>query len=182
MRSLNRSTLVLFGGIGIALVLSGCPKKVETTQQGATVEEGKATPSAEAVKPEPAPPPNVEETPAAKEAEMPSQGLVDAFFDFDRYTIREVARTALENDAQWLKGHPNARVKIEGHCDERGTNEYNLALGERRTKAVQRSLVALGVEKNRLSIISYGEERPACAERNETCYQNNRRAHFSVQP
>jgi peptidoglycan-associated lipoprotein len=116
-----------------------------------------------------------------KEAEMPSQRLTDAYFDFDKYNIRDDARATLENDARWLKDNPKVRVKIEGHCDERGTTEYNLALGERRAKAVKRLLIALGVEKIRPSTISYGKERPVCTEHNETCYQKNRRAHFTVQ-
>ncbi|MBI3811998.1 MAG: peptidoglycan-associated lipoprotein Pal [Nitrospirae bacterium] len=183
MRRLNHGNLILVGGIGIALLLSACPKKVETTKEVATVHEEKVTPPAQTVQPEPTPPPapKVEETPVVKEAEMPSQRLTDAYFDFDKYTIRDEARAALENDARWLKDNPKVRVKIEGHCDERGTNEYNLALGERRAQAAKRFLMTLGVEKIRLSTISYGEERPVCTERNETCYQKNRRAHLAVQ-
>lgn len=181
MRRQNHGNLIIIGGIGIALLLSGCPKKVETAQEVAAVKEEKAAPPAPMAQPEPPPAPKVMETPVLKEAEVPVHSLTDAYFDFDKYTIRSDARAALENDARWLKNNPNARVKIEGHCDERGTNEYNLALGERRAQAVKRFLIALGVEPKRLSTISYGEERPVCTERNETCYQKNRRGHLMVQ-
>lgn len=176
MRNRNLANLLVIAGIGVALLLSGCPKKVDTAKSTATVQEEKAAPP-----PEPPSAPKVEETPVGKEAEMPSQGLMDAHFDFDRYNIRNDARAALEDDARWLKSNPNVRVKIEGHCDERGTGEYNLALGERRAQAVKRFLIALGVEESRLSTISYGKERPFCTEHNETCYARNRRAHFTVQ-
>lgn len=182
MQNRHSVYLALILGIGTVLLLSGCPKKVETTKASAPVQEEKATPPPEAPKPEPPPPaPKVEETPIVKEAVVPSQGLTDAYFDFDKYNIRDDARATLENDARWLKDNPKVKVKIEGHCDERGTNEYNLALGERRAKAVMQFLVTLGIEKGRLSTISYGEERPVCTEHNETCYAKNRRAHLAVQ-
>ncbi|MBI3811395.1 MAG: peptidoglycan-associated lipoprotein Pal [Nitrospirae bacterium] len=178
----NHAYVLVIGGIGAALLLSGCPKKVDTAKSTATVQEEKVAPPAEPVKPEPAPSPKVEETPVAREAEMPAEkGLGDAFFDYDKYTIRDDARAELEKNAGWLKSNPKARVKIEGYCDERGTNEYNLALGERRARAVKRFLVSLGVDGGRLSIISYGEEHPVCMEHNEVCYSKNRRAHFTVQ-
>ena len=81
-------------------------------------------------------------------------------------------------DAAWLKSNPGNLVLIEGHCDERGTNEYNLALGERRAKSTMNYLVAQGVQASRITIISYGKERPVCTEHNEGCWSNNRRAHF----
>jgi peptidoglycan-associated lipoprotein len=83
-------------------------------------------------------------------------------------------------NARWLKAHPSYLVLIEGHCDERGTNEYNLALGERRAKATRDHLVSLGIEGSRITVISYGEERPVCTERTEGCWTKNRRAHFLV--
>lgn len=176
--------LALIFGIGSVLILSGCPKKVETTKAGAPVQEEQMAPPEPAPAPEPpAPPPapSMEETPVVKESEMPSAGLTDVYFDFDKYNIREDARASLENDARWLKENPNVRVKIEGHCDERGTNEYNLALGERRAKSTMQFLVTLGIDKNRMSTISYGEERPVCREHNEDCYQKNRRGHLVAQ-
>ena len=180
MRHGNHGYLVLIAGIGFALLLSGCPKKVETAKGTAAVQEEKVAPPSEPVKPEPAPP-TVEETPVVKEAEVPPPApmeLTDVLFDFDKYNIREDARPVLEKTARWLNGNSNVKIKIEGHCDERGTNEYNLALGERRAKAVKQFLAAMGVNASRLSTISYGEERPLCAEHHEDCYAKNRRAHF----
>jgi peptidoglycan-associated lipoprotein len=103
--------------------------------------------------------------------------LKDINFDFDKYDIRPGDAKTLDANATWLKSN-NALVLIEGHCDERGTNEYNLALGERRAKATMNYLVSQGVQTNRITIISYGEERPLCTEHNEACWAKNRRAHF----
>jgi peptidoglycan-associated lipoprotein len=108
--------------------------------------------------------------------------LADIFFDFDKYDIRQTDTRTLDSNAQWLKSNPNHLVLIEGHCDERGTNEYNLALGERRAKSTMNYLVSQGVQANRITIISYGEERPACTEKSEQCWAKNRRAHFLVKP
>ncbi|HKZ07162.1 MAG TPA: peptidoglycan-associated lipoprotein Pal, partial [Methylomirabilota bacterium] len=104
--------------------------------------------------------------------------LKDVYFDFDKYDIRPDDAKILDGNATWLKGNANNLVLIEGHCDERGTNEYNLALGERRAKATMNYLVAQGVQANRITIISYGKERPVCSEKSESCWQKNRRAHF----
>lgn len=103
--------------------------------------------------------------------------LKDINFDFDKYDIRPGDAKILDANATWLKSN-NDLVLIEGHCDERGTNEYNLALGERRAKATMNYLVSQGVQTNRITIISYGEERPLCTEHNEACWAKNRRAHF----
>jgi peptidoglycan-associated lipoprotein len=106
--------------------------------------------------------------------------LRDIHFDFDKYDIRQGEARILEANAKWLKANPDYLVLIEGHCDERGTNEYNLALGDRRAKATMNYLLAHGVAANRIHIISYGEERPLCSEKNEACWTRNRRAHFGV--
>ena len=103
--------------------------------------------------------------------------LNDIYFDFDKYDIRPGDAKILDSNATWLKANDNL-VLIEGHCDERGTNEYNLALGERRAKATMNYLVSQGVQAARITIISYGEERPLCTEHNEACWARNRRAHF----
>ena len=108
--------------------------------------------------------------------------LRDIFFDFDKYDVRPSEAKTLEANAAWLKWHENMLVLVEGHCDERGTNEYNLALGERRAKATMNYLVAQGVQANRITIISYGEERPVCSEHTEACWAKNRRGHFLVKP
>lgn len=98
------------------------------------------------------------------------------FFGFDRSDITPEARRTLERQAEWLKRYPNVTVTIEGHCDERGTREYNLALGERRATAAKNVLVALGIPANRITTISYGKERPAVVGSNESAWAQNRRA------
>jgi peptidoglycan-associated lipoprotein len=104
--------------------------------------------------------------------------LTDIHFDFDRYDIRPDAAQVLDASAAWLKANPRELVLIEGHCDERGTVEYNLALGERRAKAAQNYLVAHGVASTRITIVSYGKERPQCGDKTEACWAENRRARF----
>jgi len=106
--------------------------------------------------------------------------LPDIHFDFDSYEIRADAARILEASARWLKSNPRHLVLIEGHADERGTNEYNIALGERRAKAAMNYLVSYGVQASRISRISYGEERALCTQRTEECWAKNRRAHFAV--
>lgn len=110
-----------------------------------------------------------------------SSPLKDVFFDFDRYDLSGDARSVLRANADWLKSNPSARVEIEGHCDERGTNEYNLALGAKRAQAAREYLGSLGITPERLSTISYGEEIPVCREQEESCWKQNRRARFVIQ-
>lgn len=105
-------------------------------------------------------------------------GLEDVFFAFDSWRIRDQAKLALSGDAEWLNSNPEGSITIAGHCDERGTQAYNLVLGERRARVVKNYLVELGVNAARLSVTSYGKQRPFCDEQNETCYQQNRRAHL----
>jgi peptidoglycan-associated lipoprotein len=102
----------------------------------------------------------------------------DVLFDFDQYDIRSDARPILDSVAAWMNSHRGASITIEGHCDERGTNEYNLALGEKRAKAARDYLSLLGVSSGRISLMTYGEERPVCTQSSEECWQKNRRAHF----
>lgn len=116
----------------------------------------------------------------AEQAASAAAGLRDVFFGYDSWTISEDGRQALTRDAEWMKSNPSALVKVEGHCDERGTSAYNLVLGEKRAKAARNYLVELGVGANRLSVVSYGKERPSCNEHAESCYQQNRRGHLAV--
>lgn len=109
-----------------------------------------------------------------------SAGLRDVFFGYDSWQINEDGRRALASDADWIRGNPGTIVKVEGHCDERGTGAYNLVLGEKRAKAVRNYLVELGVPANQLAVVSYGKERPFCMEHAESCYQQNRRGHLVV--
>ncbi len=106
--------------------------------------------------------------------------LQDVFFSYDSFELSEEARQTLQANADWLQNNAEAKVEIEGHCDERGTAEYNLALGTKRARAAQDYLITLGVPAERLSVISYGEELPQCTDANESCWQRNRRGHFSV--
>jgi peptidoglycan-associated lipoprotein len=116
----------------------------------------------------------------AEQAASAAAGLRDVFFGYDSWTISEDGRQALTRDAEWMKSNVSALVKVEGHCDERGTSAYNLVLGEKRAKAVRNYLVELGVNANRLSVVSYGKERPSCNEHAESCYQQNRRGHLAL--
>lgn len=111
-----------------------------------------------------------------------SSPLKDIQFDFDRYDLHADARETLKATADWLKRNMSMRVEIEGHCDERGTNEYNLALGAKRSQAARDYLVTLGIHADRLSIMSYGEEIPVCKEHNEACWARNRRDRFVLVP
>jgi peptidoglycan-associated lipoprotein len=113
--------------------------------------------------------------------EATRQGLLgDVFFDYDQYELRADARDRLAKNAQFLNEHPEFVVTIEGHADERGTNEYNLALGERRASAARDYLSTLGVAASRVRTLTYGEERPFCGGSDETCMSQNRRAHFTI--
>jgi len=191
-RSLHLVLTTLIVG---AVAISGCAKRPATTQAAAPAPTGAATstastPSAPPMQSTPAPAPS---TPApATPAPAPARPaivdfraipeLADIFFDFDKYDIRPADAKTLDANANWLKSNANHLVLIEGHCDERGTNEYNLALGERRAKSTMNYLVSQGVQANRITIISYGEERPQCTEKTEACWAKNRRSHFLVKP
>ncbi|TKS61018.1 MAG: peptidoglycan-associated lipoprotein [Nitrospira sp.] len=116
----------------------------------------------------------------AEQSASTAAGLRDVFFAYDSFSISEEGRQALSRNAAWVKSNPSAQLKIEGHCDERGTSAYNLVLGEKRAKAARNYLVELGVAANRLSVVSYGKERPFCKEHAEACYAQNRRGHVVV--
>ena len=104
----------------------------------------------------------------------------DAFFDYDTYDIRGDAQAILSRDASWLAAHPDIKVVIGGYCDERGSNEYNLALGQNRADAAKNALITAGVATSRIRVISYGKEKPFCSESTEECWQQNRRAGFAI--
>jgi peptidoglycan-associated lipoprotein len=200
---LSRCTHVTIASLLVlGVVLAGCAKRPATTQAAAPAPTGAAatTPSgtgSSGAQPATMAPGGSSEstgggtaTPStAAPATRPSpkefvavDDLKDVFFDFDKYDIRPPDARVLDANATWLKSNPNHLVLIEGHCDERGTNEYNLALGERRAKSAMNYLVSQGVQASRITIISYGEERPACTQKSEECWAKNRRAHFLVKP
>ena len=150
-----------------------------------------AAPAAPPAPPAPPPPPAAAPAPRAlSEEEMFAQKsldqlnkerpLADVFFELDQSTIRDEGRASLTANATWMKRWSSTRISIEGHCDERGTAEYNLGLGERRATAVKAYLVELGVPADRITIVSKGKESPFCTESNEACWQQNRRGHFLI--
>jgi peptidoglycan-associated lipoprotein len=102
------------------------------------------------------------------------------FFDYDQSAIRDEGRAALQTNAAWLKRWASTQIALEGHCDSRGSSEYNLALGSRRATAVKEYLVSLGVPADRITVVSKGKEQPFCTEENESCWQQNRRGHFVI--
>ncbi len=124
------------------------------------------------------PPPPAPPAPSPTMEELFSRNVFDAFFDFDKSDIRPDARDALAKTAQFLRSYPQVRVTIEGHCDERGSTEYNIGLGERRAQAARQFLVSLGIASERMQTVSYGKEKPFCFAHDENCWQQNRRAHF----
>jgi peptidoglycan-associated lipoprotein len=108
--------------------------------------------------------------------------LKDIFFEYDKAAIGDDQKAALNENARWLKANATARIMVEGHCDERGSTEYNLGLGDRRAKAIRDFLILAGVAPNRIATISYGKERPFVVGHDENAWKQNRRVHFSVQP
>ena len=125
----------------------------------------------------PPPPPQPTET----EEQMFARNVQDVFFDYDKYDIRPEAQQSLAQAAAFLKEHANLNFTIEGHCDERGSTEYNLALGDKRARAAASALEQNGVNASRVKVVSFGKEKPFCTESNEQCWQQNRRAHFVLQ-
>ncbi len=156
-------------------VFWGCPKKAEVTATPeAPKEEAPAGPSEQ----EKAAQRAEEERRAAEERERAAAaeaGLKPIYFDFDQSFIRGDAKSVMKANADWLKANPKVKVKIEGNCDERGTIEYNQALGQRRAAAAKKYLTDLGIAGSRISLISYGKEKPVCTDQTEDCWQKNRR-------
>ena len=191
--------------MAVALVLlSGCAKSPATAVTAAPPPVGAATTSAgsaptrdastSAVEAAPptssapagssaAPPTGRSATATSRPAPdefVPARELQDVYFDFDRYAIRPEGAPILDGHARWLRTNGDTLLLIEGHCDERGTSDYNLALGERRATATMQYLVAQGISPRRITIISYGKERPQCPDHHEACWAKNRRVHFLV--
>lgn len=187
----RRLALVFLIALSVALI--GCPKKKPQTSEdlstrpvAAPLPTASATDVTGGARPattgdEQAIDPLKDSDLANVNAAARSQGLLgDVYFDYDRFELKQDARDRLAKNADFLRSRPEFMVTIEGHCDDRGTNDYNLALGDRRAGAARDYIVALGVPASRVRIISYGEERPACSDANESCWSQNRRAHFVI--
>jgi peptidoglycan-associated lipoprotein len=125
------------------------------------------------------PPPPPAPAPTVSEEQQFNEAIKDIYFDYDRYDVRAEDKPTLDGDAQWLKDHATVNFTIEGNCDERGSSEYNLALGDSRANSVKKALVAAGISADRVKTVSFGKEKPVCSEQNEACWKQNRRAHLA---
>ena len=177
--STNATTLTLSPGIG-NVTAEGTQRvaPVDSTTYTLTANGpgGTADASVNITVTVPPPPP-----PAAREPsiqELFDKAVKDAFFDYDKADVRPDGRDALSQTAQFLRSYPQVKVVIEGHCDERGSTEYNLALGDRRSAAAKQFLSSLGISADRMETVSYGKERPFCTASTEDCWKQNRRAHI----
>jgi peptidoglycan-associated lipoprotein len=173
----------------VSLTVGACAKKApEAPPPAPTAPPVEATKPA--TPPPPPPPPAAPTPPAPTEDEIfakttleelnAQKPLADVFFGYDAVDISEEGRASLQKNLQWINRWPSTKIMVEGHADARGTNEYNLALAERRADAVRDYLVGLGVTADRLTIVSKGEEQPFCSEETEACWQQNRRGHFII--
>ncbi|MEJ5227497.1 peptidoglycan-associated lipoprotein Pal [Thermodesulfovibrio sp.] len=169
----------LISALMVALLLGCAERKIYFPKDTATSEQTKTNDMIQ----------KEDKTAENKSSELSSQDIReqirriqeevgDIYFDYDKYDIRQNDIPMLKKVASFLQKYPRVRVIIEGHCDERGTNEYNFALGQKRANAAKQYLITLGVPSSRIDIVSYGEEKPVCTEQNEACWQKNRRAHF----
>ena len=172
--------------LGVIVLLSmfalwGCPKKAQVTTTPETAPAAKEEPTVE----QKAGPAKEEAMPAAREREEAREraataaaGLQPIYFDFDRSFVRDDAKAAMKVNAEWLKANPKVKIRIEGNCDERGTKEYNQALGQRRASSAKKYLTDMGISAKRILLISYGKEKSVCSEPTEGCWQKNRRGDF----
>ena len=169
--------------VGAISVVAACKKQPPKTTEQAKPSEAPTTPGPREVAPPPrTTPAPVESSPLSGDLDQLNRAgyLKDAFFDYDKSDIRDDSRAVLAADADWLKKYGSVQILIEGHCDERGTSEYNLALGDRRANACKEYLVSLGLDGARIKTVSYGKERPFCTASTEDCWQQNRRGHFVI--
>jgi len=173
----------------ISLGAAACAKKPAAVAPVAPPPVAAPPPAAPPAPPPPAPPPPAaaaalteEDIFSRKSLEQlnSERPLGDAFFNLDQHTLRDDARAPLQKNADWMKRWTTTRITVEGHCDERGSTEYNLALGERRGNAVRDYLVSLGVPSERIAVVSMGKESPFCSESNEACWQQNRVGHLVI--
>jgi len=168
------------------MLFAGCQQKAATRPEKTSQPPAKEQP--EAAEQQKGPEKATEEKAGSVTSEdMPAgyaegkEGMFeDILFEFDKYDVKESYKPEMKSVAAWMTKNSSATLSIEGHCDDRGTNEYNLALGDRRAKAVKDFLISLGVPSSRIETISYGEEKPLCTEQDEGCWTKNRRAHFVI--
>jgi peptidoglycan-associated lipoprotein len=191
MTRVRRLASVLGLGLVLALAVAGCHKKLPAQAPAAPAPPPPAaapvTPPAPPPPPPPAPAPaprplSEEEIFARKSVDQlnTEHPLDDVYFELDKSEIREDAKGRLQKDADWLKKWTSTQINVEGHCDSRGSAEYNLALGSRRANAVKEYLTNLGVPAGRVLVVSKGKEQPVCGEESESCWQQNRRGHFVI--
>ncbi len=176
----HRGMLYLSFVLFVVLIsLWGCPKKAEMTSSPEAQKENITSMSTPApdVKSEEANPEMKSEWPS-KKSEIAAEELKPIYFDFDKSIIRDDAKDTMKANAAWLKANPKVKIRIEGNCDERGTIEYNQALGQRRAATAKQYLITLGVSENRVTLISYGKEKSSCNEHDEACWQKNRKDNF----
>ena len=172
MRRVARVLLALLLAVAVSGAAGGCKKKPPAPAPEPP------PPAVETPPPAPPKPLTEEELFAKMSLEEANRQLTDVYFDLDSATLKDDARAALQKNGDWFKKWTSTRSTIEGHCDSRGTTEYNLALGERRAAAVRDYLVSLGVPSDHLQIVSKGKEAPTCQEETESCWEKNRRGHF----
>ena len=165
------------GSVAAAGTTNVTPEQSTTYTATAMGAGGSATATARVTVSAPAP---AAAAPQPSLEELFTKEVQDAFFDYDKASIRDDARSALSKTAEFLSSYPRIAIVIEGHCDERGSTEYNVALGDQRSDAAKDFLVSRGVAVDRIQTVSYGKERPFCTQTNESCWQKNRRAHFKM--
>jgi peptidoglycan-associated lipoprotein len=179
--SQNATDLTLDPGVGKVQAQGSTtvtPQDSTTYTLTATGAGGTQTATARVTVTAPPPPPPPPAPAEVSEEDLFSQNMKDAYFDFDKSDIRSDAQQALTSDSDFLKTHSGIKFAIEGDCDERGSEEYNLGLGDRRATSAKSFLTNLGISTDRINTISYGKDRPVCTEHDEDCWQKNRRAHF----
>ncbi len=182
---MNRKSIMYLSFLLVLMIglvsLWGCPKKTEVASSPEAQKESvtaPATPTPETK--------TAEATPAMKseaaneKTGVTAEGLKPVYFDFDKSFIRDDAKSVMNSNAEWLKSNSKVKIRIEGNCDERGTIEYNQALGQRRAASAKKYLIDLGVSGHRISLISYGKEKPICSEHDDSCWQKNRRDDFVI--
>lgn len=180
---MNHSLKCIATAFIFTLALTGCRHAVTTAKAPQVPPTPAVEPAAApAVKPAtPAANPVIAKKPELTDEQLFAQNVKDIFFSYDNADVRGDEQTALSHDAAFLANHPAVKVVIEGHCDERGSDEYNLSLGESRADKIKNGLIREGVSSDRIKVISYGKERPFCSSaENDACWQQNRRAHFAL--